>query len=124
MSFPIALTTMPLCEAAMSEAVLQAATAAMPADPLRWMADADAIRALGAKNEPLIPLLMALLDSAQVVAAAIADNAWDDSLPLTKELSRGLADQAVRISTDILNGADCPNAAAWSLPSMSGKELV
>jgi hypothetical protein len=108
----------------MSEAVLQAATAAMPADPLRWMAGADAIRALGAKNEPLIPLLMALLDSAQVVAAAIADNAWDDSLPLTKELSRGLADQAVRISTDILNGADCPNAAAWSLPSMSGKELV
>jgi hypothetical protein len=125
MLFPIATSQMPLsCEAAMSDAVLQAATAAMPADPLRWMADADAIRKLGPKNEPLVPLLMALLDSAQAVAAAIADNAWDSSLPLSKELSSDLATQAVRISTDILSGSDCPNAANWSLPSMTGKEFV
>jgi hypothetical protein len=116
---------MPLsCDAAMSDAVLQAARAAMPTDPARQFADPSVISRLSIKQQPLLPLLMALLDSAEAVAAAIADNAWDDSQPIDRGIAEGLAGQAYRLGADITNATQCPDTREWSLPSMSGKELV
>lgn len=128
MSFPNANTPMTAttieCEAAMSDAVLQAARAAMPADPARWFADPTCITRLPEKQRPLLPLLIALLDAAEATAKAIADNAWDDSAPVERAMAEGLASQAYRLGADITNATQCPNAAGWSLPSMTGKELV
>lgn len=112
------------CEAAMSDAVLQAARAAMPADPATHYLLPQAMRQLAIKQQPLVPLLMALLDSAQATAKAIADNAWDDSLPLTQSLADELAKQCKAIASDVANATECPDATGWNMPSMSGKELV
>lgn len=112
------------CDAAMSDRVLQAAREAMPANLPDFFADAAAIKRLPTKQQPLIPLLMALLDSAEAVAKAIADNAWDDSAPVDRGLAEELANQAYRLGADITNASQCPDATDWNMPSMSGKELV
>lgn len=112
------------CDAAASDAVLQAARAAMPADPAAMFLRPDAITQLAIKQQPLIPLLMALLDAARATASAIADNAWDDSLPLSQSLADELAQQCRAIADDLINATQCPDASSWSLPSMTGKELV
>ena len=89
------------CEAALSDLVLQAARDAMPSDPSRFFLDPSFLQRAGIKNQPLIPLLLALLDATQAVSGAICDNAWDDCLPLDKDLAQGLAMQAQHISNDI-----------------------
>jgi hypothetical protein len=108
------------CDAALSDRVLQAARAAVPADAGQAFRNA----ANGPRNEPLLPLLIALLDATKVVASACADNAWDDCRPIDRQLTTDLARQAKAIAADITNASDCPDASGWSLPSMSGKELV
>lgn len=108
------------CDAALSDAVLQAARAAIPADWHRWIQ----LPPISERNRPLIALLAGLLDATQTVAAAVADNAWDESHPIDKELARDYAKQALRISDDLINATHCPDARNWSLPSMTGKELV
>jgi hypothetical protein len=108
------------CDAALSDAVLQAARAAIPAH-------ADSLITLptaSQRNRPLMPLLVALLDAAKTTAAAVADNAWDDCHPLDQELASELVRQANAIGADIANATQCPDATGWSLPSMTGKELV
>lgn len=112
------------CEAAMSDAVLQAARAAMPADPATHFLLPHAIRQLPAKQLPLVPLLMALLDAAEAVAKAIDDNAWDDGAPINRSLAEELANQAYRLGAVVTNASTAHDASNWSLPSMSGKELV
>lgn len=112
------------CEAAMSDAVLQAARAAMPADPAIWFADQQWINRLPEKQRPLVPLLVALLDSVEAVAKAVADNAWDDSCPLDRRIAETLANHCYRLGADLTNASQAPDASAWSFPSMSGKELV
>lgn len=118
--------TMPTieCDAAMSDAVLQAARAAMPADPAKHFLLPHAIRQLPAKQQPLVPLLMALLDAAEAVAKAVDDNAWDDSQPLERSMAEEIANQAYRIGACMSNSTQCAGAGAWSLPSMTHKELV
>lgn len=86
------------------------------------------------KQRPLVPLLAALLDAAQAVANAIADNAWDDSLPLPQDTAESLVTHCYRLGADIHNATQCPDRRRWAtaaavgdylqLPSMSGKELV
>lgn len=112
------------CEAAMSDDVLQAARNAMPADPARWFADPTTITRLPKKQQPLLPLLIALLDSAEAVAKAIDDNAWDDGAPVDRAMAEGLANQAYRLGAVVTNASSAHDASSWSLPSMSGKELV
>ena len=112
------------CEALMSELVLRAARAALPADAAARFHLPQSVAQLPAKQQPLVPLLMALLDAAQATAKAIADNAWDDSLPLPKALADDLAAQCGSIASDASNAAECPDSRGWSLPSMTGKELV
>ncbi len=120
--------TIPTCEAAMSDAVLIAARDAMTAylQPIAGIKryDLQWVERLPEKQRPLLPLLMALLDSAEAVARAIADNAWDDSQPVDRQMAEDLAKQAYRLGADITNASQCPDASNWSLPSMTGKELV
>lgn len=113
-------TTTLQCDAALSDLVLQAARAAIPTDPSRLIT----LPAAGIKNDPLLPLLIALVDATKAVAAAVADNAWDDCHPIDRGIAADLARDARLIATDITNATDCPDATGWSLPSMSGKELV
>jgi hypothetical protein len=72
------------CPGALSDLILQAARQALPAhvDSLLTMPD------VGARNQPLMPLLVGLIDAAKVTAGAINDNAWDSG----PALPTGMAD--------------------------------
>lgn len=112
------------CDGAISDQILTAARDSMPADPARWFADHKAIEALPEKQRPLLPLLMGLLDATESTARAINDNAWDDLAPLDLSLIKTLTDQLRTIESVIEGANDPPAAHDYSLPSMSGKELV
>jgi hypothetical protein len=77
-----------------------------------------------AKNAPLLPVLEALISAATVQADAVADNAWDDCRPIPAEIARDLAQACHRLGDTITAAAAAPDASGWSLPSMTGKELV
>jgi hypothetical protein len=66
-----------------SELILQAAREAVPknVDSLITLPD------VGKLNQPLMPLLVALIDAANVTAIAITDNAWDSGQAVPKELA-------------------------------------
>lgn len=100
------------CDGALSDLVLQAARQAIPAN---WQ-QLIALPANGAKNQPLLPLLVALIDAAQQTARGVGDNAWDDCLPLDQQLAADLAAQCRAIAADIENAAQAPDRQAWSLP--------
>jgi hypothetical protein len=108
------------CSGAISDLILQAARQAIPAHVDQLMPLPDS----GRRNQPLMPLLVGLIDAAQVIAKAVADNAWDDCLPIERKLAADLAKQARAIAADLENATQCPDARGWSLPSMTGKELV
>ena len=107
------------CDGALSDLILQAARQAIP----RHVEQLITLPDVGRSNQPLLPLLVGLLDAAQVTAAAAADNAWDDCAPLDLQLATELAKQCRAIAADIENAA-AATSAGWSLPSMTGKELV
>ena len=114
------------CDGALSDLILQAARAAVPADHQRIVSLPD----VGPLNQPLLPLLVGLLDAAAVTAAAINDNAWDSGRPLDRQLSIDLAKQCRGMAGWLVNARYARESAAstdthgWSLPSMTGKELV
>ena len=107
------------CDGALSDLILQAARAAVPADHQRLVSLPD----VGPLNQSLLPLLVGLLDAAAVTAAAINDNAWDSGRPLDRQLSIDLAKQCRGIAGS-LESAASTDTHGWSLPSMTGKELV
>jgi hypothetical protein len=74
------------CDGALSDLILQAARQALPAhvDSLITLPDC------GERNQPLMPLLVGLIDAAKVTATAIADNAWDAGQPPPTDLIVGL----------------------------------
>lgn len=113
------------CEASLSDRLLQAARASLHAAPdfctelaLKYWQHS------GVKNQQLLLLLDCLIDASQAVAKAIEDNAWDDSTPVERKSAEDLANACYRIGAVITNASQCPSIADWSLPSMSGKELV
>jgi hypothetical protein len=108
------------CQGALSDLILQAARAAIPSHVDRLITLPDS----GQRNQPLMPLLVGLLDAAQATAKAIGDNAWDDCHPLEHKLAADLARQCRAIAADLENATDCPDASQFSLPSMSGRDLV
>mgnify|MGYP006266351607 CR=1 FL=1 len=82
-------------------------------------------RGCGVKNPPLLTLLDQLIGAAEPVANAIADNCWDDCLPVPSEGAKRLADALHRIANTITVATAAPDSTGWdSAPSMSGKELV
>jgi hypothetical protein len=74
------------CETALSDLILQAARQAVPkhVDHLIRLPDC------GARNQPLMPLLVGLIDAARVTAIAVADNAWDSGHAVPADLINSL----------------------------------
>jgi hypothetical protein len=107
------------CDGALSDLILQAARRVMPA-----IIAAEHRPNCSVRNQPLLPLLEGLLDDTLATAKAVADNAWDESRPLDRDLMHDLAKQARAIASAIESASDCPDARGWSLPSMTEKELV
>jgi hypothetical protein len=83
----MAATTTLECDGALSDLILQAARQAIPAGVDSLLALPD----VGARNQPLMPLLVGLIDAAKVTANAIADNAWDAGQPVPKDVADQLA---------------------------------
>jgi hypothetical protein len=75
------------CDGALSDLILQAARQALPKhiDSLITLPD------VGERNQPLMPLLMGLIDAAKVTARAVADNAWDSGQAVPKDLAAMVA---------------------------------
>lgn len=111
------------CDGAISDAVLQAARAAMPADAdlQSWICFGDCswIHGAGEKQAPLLALLGCLIDAATAVASAINDNAWDDSKPVPTFTAHALADEAREIGHQLIGASQCPDATAFELPSFT-----
>lgn len=74
------------CPGVLSDLILQAARQALPAhvDSLIQLPDC------GERNQPLMPLLVGLIDAAKATASAINDNAWDAGPALPKDLTDSL----------------------------------
>jgi hypothetical protein len=74
------------CEAALSDLILQAARASLPSHVDHLIE----LPIVGERNQPLMPLLVGLIDAVKVTASAIADNAWDSGQAVPKDLAAGL----------------------------------
>jgi hypothetical protein len=98
------------CQTVVSDLILQAARQAVPSDAERLMLLPDC----GARNRPLMPLLVGLVEALEVTAKAVADNAWDESHPLDARLAADLAQQCAAISADIKNATQCPDSRTWA----------
>tara|TARA_R110000772_G_C13250537_1_gene434505 strand:- start:305 stop:625 length:321 start_codon:yes stop_codon:yes gene_type:complete len=94
------------CDGALSDLILQAARLAIPSNVERLITLPDS----GRRNGPILPLLVGLLDATQRIAQAVADNAWDESLPLDRDLMTDLARQSRAIAASIENASTCPDA--------------
>jgi len=113
-------------EGALSDDVLQAARSVVEryATAFPVYTSTNPWSGCGIKNPPLLTLLDQLIGAMEPVAAAIADNAWDDSLPVPADGAKRLADALHRVADAISTAAAAPDRNEWSLPSMTGKELV
>jgi hypothetical protein len=120
------MSTTIAAEGALSDEILQAARALVERSIARGHAYAPGYSwsNCGAKNPPLLTLLDMLIGACEPVAAAIADNAWDDCLPIPQAGAKGLAEALHRMADTITAAASAPDATGWSLPSCTGKELV
>lgn len=113
-------------EGALSDEILQAARALVDRSIANGYAYAPGYgwHNCGVKNPPLLTLLDMLIGACEPVANAIADNAWDDMLPIPTDGAKGLAQALHRLADTITAAASAPDATGWSLPSCTGKELV
>ena len=107
-------------DGAMSDLILQAARAAIPADVDSLITVPDS----GPRNRPLMPLLLGLIDATHATARAVADNARDSAHPLDRKMVNVLDQQLRSIARELESVADLVMDGDWSLPSMTGKELV
>jgi len=118
------LAAIPVADGALADEVLQAARAVLEQHSFPVYTGIDPWANCGAKNPPLLTLLDQLIGACEPLAAAIADNAWDDCLPIPADGAKRLAENLHRLADVITNAAAAPDATSWGLPSMSGKELV
>ena len=95
------------CDGALSDLILQAARQAIPGHVDRLITLPDS----GRRNNPILPLLVGLLDAVEQVAQAVADNAWDESRPLNRELMSDLARQSRAIASAIETASACPDSS-------------
>ena len=94
------------CDGALSDLILQAARQAIPSNVEQLITLPDC----GIRNQPLLPLLEGLLDATQATAAAVSDNAWDESRPMDRGLMTDLARQARLIASVLESAASCPDS--------------
>lgn len=118
------LAAIPVAEGALADEVLQAARLVLETHSFLVYTGTDPWAGCGVKNPPLLTLLDQLIGAMEPVAAAIADNAWDDLLPVPADGAKRLADALHRVADAISTAAAAPDRNEWSLPSMTGKELV
>lgn len=120
------MTTTITAEGGLADDVLQAARAVVERHASRYPVypDRNPWQGCGVKNPPLLTLLDQLVGAIEPLAAAIADNAWDDCIPVPAAGAKGLADALHRVADTITAAASAPDATNWSLPSCTGKELV
>ena len=71
----------------------------------------DPWQGCGVKNPPLLTLLDQLIGAAEPVAAAIADNCWDDCLPVPAVMAKGMAEALHRLADTITAAAAAPASA-------------
>ena len=113
--------TIAATDSALADAVLEAAREAIDH---HHTATARMWPTAGVKNRPLLILLEQLTAACEPIADAIADNAWDDQRPIPADGAKHLAQALHRIADTITAAAAAPDCSGWSLPSMTGKELV
>lgn len=112
-------------EGALSDDVLQAARNVVETYREQFEIYADnPWQGCGLKNEPLLTLLDQLIGAMEPVVNAIADNCWDDYLPVPSAGALGLVKALDRIASTLSIASAAPDASGWNLPSCSGKELV
>ena len=91
------------CDGALSDLILQAARAAIPAH----VASLLTVPGVGRRNQPRLRLLLGLIDAAEITARAINDNAWDGQRFLDRALVADIARQCQIIATTL------EDAKAW-----------
>ena len=97
------MSTPPLsCDGALSDLILQAARQALPANPQQLIR----LPACGERNQPLMPLLVGLIDAAKVTAIAVSDNAWDAAQPLPTDVANALLDELAVVCLHIRSAQD------------------
>jgi hypothetical protein len=123
---PTTITRPVAAEGALSDEILQAARAIVERHAAigSTYAPGAGWHNCGVKNPPLLTLLDHMIGACEPVASAISDNAWDDSLPVPADGAKQLAEALHRIADVITTAAAAPDSTSWSLPSMTGKELV
>ena len=89
------------CDGVLSDLILQAARQALPDNPQQLIR----LPNCGKRNQPLMPLLVGLIDATKVTATAIAENAWDDGQSPPDDLIVGL----------LIELEDCASALRQSL---------
>lgn len=117
-------------EGAISDEVLQAARAIVERRAAQGLAYARGYgwQDCGIKNPPLLTLLDMLIGACEPVANAIADNCNDDDALLPFDSAKGLADALQNMADTIRACGESrravPMPAGWSLPSMTGADLI
>lgn len=97
------------CDPTLSDLVLNAARAAIPADA----AEQFGVSHASLKNDPNLLLLLALLDGSRAVASAVADNAWDDCHPVPVDIVKALQEIATRIGSELDTASKSPDRSCW-----------
>jgi hypothetical protein len=82
------------CQEVISELILNAARAAVPADAEQLMLLPDC----GPRNKRLMPLLIGLVEALKVTAKAVLDNAIDEGCPVDVVLAGKLGEQCISAS--------------------------
>jgi hypothetical protein len=105
------MTTTIAAEAGLSDEVLQAARAVVEryAAAFPVYSGTNPWAGCGVKNPPLLALLDQLIGAIEPVAAAIADNAFDDCLPVPAAGAKRLAEDLHRIADTITAAASAPS---------------
>jgi hypothetical protein len=98
------LAAIPVAEGALADEVLQAARLVLEQHPFPVYTGTSPWAGCGIKNPPLLTLLDQLIGAIEPVAAAIADNATDDCLPVPAAGAKRLAEDLHRIA-DVITAA-------------------
>ena len=102
------LAAIPVADGALADEVLQAARLVLEQHAFRVYTGTDPWAGCGVKNPPLLTLLDQLIGAMEPVAAAIADNAFDDCLPVPAAGAKRLAEDLHRIADTITAAASAP----------------
>ncbi len=105
-------------ESGVGDEVLQAARAVVGGvDVPAQFADRGAwLSGVQEKQQPLVPLLLWLLDAAETVASAMADNAWDDARPLPGGVADVLAEISRSVTSHVLSATECSSTEPAEVP--------